>query len=100
MRASSGHGKNQLIVQQLTKAGNFLHLTLNASPIGLIDKTTCNRSLTLYTKVLYIFYLDSGLFKAALNALVVSMIFSHSYSSQRFGIYPEFRILFISYKNS
>jgi hypothetical protein len=51
MRASSGQEKNQSMVQQLTSPGNFLHLILKESPIGLIDKITCSLSLTLYTKV-------------------------------------------------
>ena len=50
-RASSGHGKNQFIVQQLTSAGNFLLLILKESPTGLIAKTTCSLYLTLSTNV-------------------------------------------------
>jgi hypothetical protein len=38
IKASSGQGKNQFIVQQLTKAGYFLHLTLKESPIGLMER--------------------------------------------------------------
>jgi hypothetical protein len=52
IKAYSGQEKNQFIVQQLTNPGNFLHLTLRESPIGLIDRIMCSLSLTLYTKVL------------------------------------------------
>lgn len=39
--ASYGHGKNQSIVQQLTKEGNILKRRLKSSPIGDIANTTC-----------------------------------------------------------
>jgi len=50
LKASSGHGKNQSRVVQLTKPGKVLILRLNPSPTGLIHKTKCKFSLHLLTK--------------------------------------------------
>lgn len=98
--ASSGQGKNQSIVQQLTRPGNLRHLTLRTSPMGLIDKMICSLSRTLSTKVRYIVSGDYGLLSLALKGLVVLTISSLSSSYQRLGISPEFRRLLMSYKKS
>jgi len=45
LRASSGHGKNQSIVVQLTNPGKVLILRLKLSPTGLIQRTKCKFSL-------------------------------------------------------
>jgi hypothetical protein len=45
---------NQSMVQQLISEGNILNLFLNASPIGLIAKTTWRFCLTRSMKKLYI----------------------------------------------
>ncbi len=45
---------NQSIVQQLIRDGNILSLFLNASPIGLIARTTCRFCRTRSMKKLYI----------------------------------------------
>jgi hypothetical protein len=52
-KASSGHSKNQSIVQQLTKLGNILTLVLKASPIGEKHKTICKNFLTYSIKKAY-----------------------------------------------
>ena len=50
LRASSGHGKNQSIVVQFTKAGKVRNLRLNASPTGDIQITRCKFFLHYFTK--------------------------------------------------
>ena len=49
-KAYFGHGKNQSIIVQLTKAGNCLALLLRASPTGEKHKDICNLALTLSIK--------------------------------------------------
>ena len=60
-KASRGHGKNQSNAVQLINAGNFLHLTLNASPTGLIHKTTWRFVRTFEIKKSFIARRSSGL---------------------------------------
>ena len=51
--ASSGQGRNQSIVVQLTSAGNVRNLRLKASPTGLILMTKCKFFLHYATKYPY-----------------------------------------------
>lgn len=49
--ASAGHDANQSKVQQSMREGNLRHLTLKASPTGLIHNIICRFSRTRSTKV-------------------------------------------------
>ena len=49
-KASFGHSLNQSIVQQLTKDGNILTLSLKALPIGEKHNTICKLRLTNFKK--------------------------------------------------
>lgn len=53
MRASSGQGKNQSIVVQLTSVGNVLNLLLKSYPTGDIQITICRFFLHKDTKNWY-----------------------------------------------
>eukprot|EP00659_Diplonema_papillatum_P022663 gene22663-biopygen22998 len=48
--AASGHGKNQLMLQPVTKLGNFLARVRNLSPTGDMHSTKCKFERTLFTK--------------------------------------------------
>lgn len=70
-RASFGQGGNQSRVQQFTREGNFLHLTLRASPTGDIHKIICKCSLTLSTKKFQSDSGESGLFYLVATGLIL-----------------------------
>lgn len=50
IKASSGQGKNQSIVVQLTRVGKVLNLLLKSYPTGDIQMTMCRLALQSETK--------------------------------------------------
>ena len=100
IKASAGQSVNQSIVQQLTKPGNILTRSRNASPIGDMHNTMCRfcsmRSMKNANKsscVTACTPLDFATFLISSQmALCSSLLY-------RPGISPEVRALFMSSKN-
>ena len=88
-RASSGHGWNQSITVQLTSAGNFLDLFLNASPTGEKQRDMWRFFLTLSRKNFQQFSLLSTMPSLLTAALMLFTMPSSSSSLKRSLISPE-----------
>ena len=103
IKASLGHEVNQSIVQQLIRAGNFLNLSLNASPIGENANTICRFCFTRRIKNEYnscICISPAALPNTCLaNGLTPSHIAALSSDGNIFGTSPLFNILLISSTN-
>ena len=52
-RASAGQSENQLMVQQLTRAGSWRQRSLKLSPMGLMHSTMCSLARTRSTKAFH-----------------------------------------------
>mmetsp|Transcript_16560 Transcript_16560/g.47165 ORF Transcript_16560/g.47165 Transcript_16560/m.47165 type:complete len:345 (-) Transcript_16560:7524-8558(-) len=95
-RALSGQPRYQSIVQQFTREGNCLHLTLRASPTGLIQRQMWSLSQTRCTNVATQLSRDAGTPSASQTGIMSLQILSSSSWGNRFGISPLFKMELMS----
>jgi hypothetical protein len=91
--ASSGQGKNQSIVVQLTRVGKVRSLRLKSYPTGDMQMTICRLFLHRETKYWYFSLKDP----TGLMVEISSTILAFSSVGNKLGISPLLRILQTSY---